>query len=388
MSDISKYLEIYTQKYLLDLALSQVDDELDKRQGSIIYDTLAVVCAKLADTFVEIKQIVDQGYMRTATKDENIEYRAEERGIWRYKATTAKRLGVFTNPDGTPATVPIGSLFSTIDETRENIINFVVTEPYNTQGSYILECETFGTVGNTYFGEILPLTPMDTLGSATISTVLQPARDEESNESLKERYYATFNIEAFGGNIADYKRILQQFSGIGQRQIYPKTRVDENIVISCIDPSNQPISTEYQNTIKQELDPENYYNNGNDTSGMGLGMVPIGHKVTVTAPQQAIIDIDLTIILSNTSHFETVRQNIERNITAYIKQVQDSWDNGEGEYDSVVYYNQIVTAVNSTSGVVNLATCFINGGTSDIVLEQNREQQYIPVLGTLTVSEV
>ena len=126
MTKITEYLEVYTKQYLLDLALSQVPDNIDKRQGAIIYDTLAIVSAKFADVFMEVKKLVEQSYILTATNDDNIDYRVAERGITRYQATKAQRLGTFTYNDGTPATVPVGSLFSTIDENKKNVFNNII----------------------------------------------------------------------------------------------------------------------------------------------------------------------------------------------------------------------------------------------------------------------
>lgn len=391
MSAITQYLEIYTKEYLLDMALADVPPDVDSRQGSIIYDSLAITCTKLADAIMELKKIADEGYIATATVKENIDYRVAERGITRDPATKAKRLGVFTYPSGTPASISIGSLFCTIDDNKDNVINYTVVEQYENDGvivpgSYILECQLEGTIGNTYFGEILPLTDMDTLGSATLTTILVPARDEESNDSVKQRYYDTFNIEAFGGNIADYRQYMRNFTGVGQTQIYPRTKDDKHIILSCVDPTNQPISQEYQNTIRQTLDPENYYGNGNDTSGLGLGVVPIGHYPLVTTPETTNLDIVLEIILSNTGYLETARQQIETNINNYIKELQDSWSDGDGEYNIVVYYNKILAFAETSQGVANVKTCTINGGTDNIELVQTREKQYIPKLNVLTVS--
>lgn len=393
MATITQYLEIYTKEYLLNMALQNVPEDVDTRQGSIIYDTLSITCTKMADIFMEVKQIVEQAYMPTATKEENIDYIAAERGITREKATKAQRLGTFTYPNGAPATIQTGALFCTIDENKDNVINYIVVSPYVVDGvqivgSYVLECQTEGIIGNTYFGEILPLTDMDTLGSATLTTVLTPARDKETHESVKQRYYDTFNIEAFGGNIADYRQYMRAFTGVGQTQIYPRTKDDKRIILSCVDPSNQPISTEYQNTIRQELDPENYYNNGNDTSGLGLGVVPMGHYPVVTTPDIVELDIDLEVVISNTGYFETAKQQIENNINGYIREVQDSWDNGDGEYEIIVYYNKILAFAETSSGVANVRKCTINGGMADIHLPQSREKQNMPKLGILNVSEV
>ncbi len=391
MSTITQYLEIYTKEYLLNMALADVPEDVDSRQGSIIYDALAITCTKLADAIMEVKKIADEAYMKTATVKENIDYRAEERGVYRDPATKAERLGVFTYPSGTPASIAIGSLFCTIDDNKDNVINYTVVRQHEQDGivvpgNYVLECQKEGVIGNTYFGEILPLTDMDTLGSATLTTILVPARDEESNESVKQRYYDSFNIEAFGGNIADYRQYMRNFSGVGQTQIYPRTKDDKHIILSCVDPSNQPISQEYQNTIRQTLDPENYYNNGNDTSGMGLGVVPMGHFPLVTTPETVELNIVLEIILGSGGYFETAKQEIETNVNGYIKELQDTWDEGDGEYSMVIYYNKILAFAETSQGVANVKTCTINGGTENIELIQTREKQYIPKLGTLTVT--
>ena len=393
MAKITEYLEVFTKEYLLNTALNEVPDDVDKREGAIIYDALSICCDKLADTFMELKKIVEQGYIITATDDTAVDYRVAERGIYRYEATQAQRLGTFTYSDDTPANIQIGALFSTIDENKENVVNYEVVAPYIVDdiiipGSYVLVCKTPGTVGNSYFGEILPLSDMDTLGSATLTTVLVPARDVEETEDVKKRYFATFNLEAFGGNIADYKKYMENFTGVGQTQIYPRVETDFNIILSCVDPTNQPISTEYQNTIKAELDPENYYNNGNNTSGMGLGVVPIGHKVVVTAPQTSDINVSLKVIIGQSAHLPTVIDNIETNLQNYITQVQDSWADGDGDYKTVIYYNQILATAISAEGVTNITECLVNGETQDITLEQNRTIQYIPKLGTVEVSEV
>lgn len=389
---IGSYLEVFTKEYLLEMALQEINNEIDKRQGAIIYDTLSIFCAKMADVFVELKQIVDQAYIIDATKEENIDYRAAERGVYREVATKAERLGTFLYADGAPATVPIGALFSTIDENRQNIINFKVIKNHVVDdvivpGNYVLECQTAGTAGNTYYGEILPLTDIDTLGSAMLTTVLTPARDKETSESVKERYFATFNVEAFGGNLADYKQYMKEFDGVGQSQIYPRTsKEDKTIVISCIDPSNQPISTEYQNTIEQTLDPENFYKNGNNTKGLGLGVVPIGHYVTVTAPNETVLNIDIEAILGNTAYLPTVQENVKANIQGYVKQIQDQWADGDGEYKSIIYHNQVLASAIRAEGIQNIVSCKINGEEKDIELIQTKEEQYIAKLGTVNVN--
>lgn len=393
MAKITEYLEIYTKEYLLQTALKLVDNDVDTRQGSPVYDTLSIFCTKMADVIYELKTAVEQSYIQTATWEDMVDMRVAERGVTRYPSTQSERLGVFTYPDDTPANIPIGAIFCTIDSNKDNVVNFIVDRQYTVDnqpvaGSYILKCQKFGTVGNTYFGEILPISDVDTLGSATLTTIITPARDKEENESVKQRYFDTFEVDTFGGNIADYKRYIDEnFSGVGQRQIYPRVQGSPYTIISCVDPSNQPISPEYQNTIKEQLDPENYYNNGNNTEGMGLGIVPIGHRVMVTTPIEQSINIGLTVIYQDNISIPAANDAITESIRNYIEQVQNEWQVGDGSYNLVVYYNRVLTAAINSFGVRNITSCTVNGGTTDITFTQSREQQIMPKLGTVTMTE-
>ena len=64
---IGDNLEQYTYKYLMSQALSFVDDSLDKREGSIIYDALAPACYVLAGYYMQLYQVVKNSFAVTAT---------------------------------------------------------------------------------------------------------------------------------------------------------------------------------------------------------------------------------------------------------------------------------------------------------------------------------
>jgi len=48
---IGEFLEKYTFDYLMKEALSRVNENIDTREGSIIYDALAPACYELAGFF-------------------------------------------------------------------------------------------------------------------------------------------------------------------------------------------------------------------------------------------------------------------------------------------------------------------------------------------------
>ena len=55
---IYTYLDKYTYEYLIAQALSKVPENLDKREGSIIYDSLAPACYELSEFYMELKKYI------------------------------------------------------------------------------------------------------------------------------------------------------------------------------------------------------------------------------------------------------------------------------------------------------------------------------------------
>ena len=88
-------------------------------------------------------------------------------------------------------------------------------------GTYKLICEEVGTVGNGYVGALIPITYIQNLKSATMTDLIIPARDIETDEELRTRYFLTINEKPFGGNLAQYDEELKAIDGVGEVQIYP-----------------------------------------------------------------------------------------------------------------------------------------------------------------------
>lgn len=67
---------------------------IDKREGSIIYDTLAPLCLELAEAYIKMDVITDNTYLLTATGS-NLDKRVYDYGVVRKEGTKAKRTGSF-----------------------------------------------------------------------------------------------------------------------------------------------------------------------------------------------------------------------------------------------------------------------------------------------------
>lgn len=380
---IGQELETYTFEYLINLALDQVSDDLDKREGSIIYDALAPACYVLAETFMQLKNLLVNTFATSST-GEYLDLRVAEHGITRFAATQAVRKGTFLTTSGAPATIPLGSRFSTISETDS--INYYVQSVFTDSegvvepGSYVLVCEEAGVVGNNYTGAIIPISNINGLSVATLGAIITPARDVETDDELRTRYFEEINSKAFGGNIAQYDQEIRAISGVGEVQIYPVWNGGGTVKCSIIDAEYNAVSDEFISQVQDIIDPT--------PQGTGLGIAPIGHTVTITTPENKILNISTKVVLMNSYTVPQLQQNIETVIENYLLDLRKAWGVSDdlNNYALSVYIAKINAAILTIPGVANVTNTAINGVQGDLELSQTATLQELPILGEVTVN--
>jgi uncharacterized phage protein gp47/JayE len=383
-----EYLEKYTYEYLLAQALAQVPETLDKREGSVIYDAIAPACYELSEMYMQLRQIVQQTYVSTAS-GQYLDLRVQEQGLERYAATYAVKKAVFANSIGSPVSIPIGSRFSTIVDADST--NYEVTAEYLDEfgdavpGAYQLTCETLGTSGNAYAGNLLPITYISGLATAIMSDIIIPARDEETDEELLIRYLAKANQKSFGGNIAQYDEMMKSIDGVGEVQVYPVWNGGGTVKLSVIDAEYNPVTNDFITALQLEVDPENAVGE----QGTGLGRAPIGHKVTIVAPTAITINVTATLALKPGYTLISVQTPIEEAIDAYLLEIRQQWGLSDelNNYSSAVYLARVTAVMLSVAGILNVTNTKLNGSAADIILTEDVITQELPLLGTVILSE-
>lgn len=383
---IGDNLQQYTYEYLMELALSFVPDDRDKRQGSVIYDALAPFCQVLAAGAIQLRQFYTQTYAVTAT-GEDLDNRVAEQGITRFAATYAVRKISVADEDGNPVVLPLGARFSTVSST--NPVNYTVTAQYvedgvAVPGSYEATCEETGVVGNEYSGNLINITFVQGLASATMSSTLVPARNQETDDELRERYFDTLNQKAFGGNIADYRAKVMELAGVGAVQIYPVWNGGGTVKLSIVDPTYGPCSPEFVASIQKEIDPEN----AQGEQGTGVGIAPIGHKVTVVTPEEVTINVTANIVLGTNYTLGQVETPIKEAIASYIQSLRQSWADATdlNVYSCDVFVSRVSATIVNVLGVSNVTSVTINGAAQDIELIQSGQIQQLPKLGEVVLN--
>lgn len=370
-----------TYQNLRQEMLDRVPDTYDKRDTAPIPTAISPAAYALAGFYLSLDQVQRAAFIQTAV-GESLDMLAVIGGLTRYPASAAVRLGIFNTA------VPIGSRFSTINGT--NSINFAVTaaatveEPEEGFTYYQLTAETAGTIGNEYTGPILPITTIPGLTSAQITDILVPGDDTETDDAFRERLIEALNNRPFGGNIADYRQNVLAIDGVGGVQVYPTWNGGGTVKLSVLGADFLPASPTLVENVQNAIDPP-------PNQGLGLGLAPIGAKVTVAAPTELTVNVSATLMLAAGYAIGQVQEPVEQAIEAYLLSVRQEWDTNTSStavsYAADVYVARITAAIVGVTGVVNATNVQLNGGTADLILTETGETQQVPVIGTVTLSE-
>ena len=238
-------------------------------------------------------------------------------------------------------------------------------------GRYVLECETAGACGNDYLGNLVPLETMTGLAEAILEELRTDGEDEEGDEELRKRYFASFDADAFGGNIADYKSKVNAMQNVGGIKVYPAWNGGGTVKLVVIDQGwRAPTETELA-ALQTEIDPE--------SRGDGYGIAPIGHQVTVEGVTEVTCAITMTLSLAEGAVQETVLADIQGRYEEYFTELRKAW--ADSEY-LTVRISYLEARALEADGVLDISECSINGGSGNIVLGANE----VPVLGEIGVT--
>ena len=335
---------------LLNRTLERVGTGIDTSEGSFLFDAIIPCVAELYEAYLCIEELEKRVYADTAY-GEYLERRCAERGIYRKQATHAIRKGYFDNE------VPIGSRWG-----KEELI-YIVTELVQ-DGAYLLKCEQSGVIGNRYDGNLINMDAVENINSAILGEVVISGANEEQDDALRCRYFNSFEKEAFGGNVADYREKVESIDGVGQVKVYPAWNGGGTVKLRLLDSDNNIPSSELLELVQTQVDPF-------QNSGEGLGIAPIGHSVTVASARA--VEIQLTTHLTfKESGWENVSSRVNEVIEEYFSELRTNWS----EDDIVVRISQIESRLLDIEGIIDIEDTQINGSPRNLYLSGEE----VPVL--------
>ena len=348
-----------TYEEILQRMLDRIPNNVDKREGSIIYDALAPAAAFLNLMYIEFDEIMNESFANTASREYLIR-RAAERGIEPYPATNAILRGVFT-----PSNINLTG-------TRFNIPNrqqTYIVKGMTAAGVYNVECEVPGREGNEYLGTLIPIDYINGLQTAELTELLIPGEDEEETEPLRERYFSSFNIKRYGGNKADYIYETTALPGVGATKVIPVWNGGGTVKLIILDSNYNKATQTLINNVQDAIDPP--------PRGTGVGIAPIGHTVTVDTVTETTINISTALTYVSGFNWTMIQQEAIQVIQNYLMELRQTWKN---EPFLIVRISQIETRILAIQGVADVGNTRINNVAANLQLSENA----VPVYGGIT----
>ena len=359
--------EVMTYEQIMERMLTRIPNNLDKREGSVIWDALAPAAMELESLYFVLQDFIKETFGDTASRP-NLIRRASERGITPYKASKAVLKGVFD------IEIPLGSRFN-LEDLNYTVTKFIQQNTGTNLYEYEVECETAGKVGNGKTGKLIPIDYINGLGRAEIMELLIPGQDEEETGKLRQRYFDSFNMKAYGGNISDYKLKVHEIEGVGAVKVTPVWKGGGTVLLTILDSDFNQASTALVKKVQDIMDPTG--------DAHGLGIAPIGHVVTVQGTSNIAINIHTSITFETNFSWLLVKLKVEEVVKNYLLELRKSWalKNEKVSNNLVVRVSRIEAKILDINGILDIQNTTINGSPNNLQLTEYQ----IPVWGGITV---
>ncbi len=361
--------EKYSYEYLMNRALSRVTSNVDKRQGSVIYDALAPACAELCQAYIELDRVITETFADTASREYLIK-RAKERGLAPYESTYAVVLA------------DLKGKFKLNGGERFNLedVNYFYTG--ETEGDYYkLKCETAGEAGNKSYGRLIPIDSISGLESAEIVDLFYEGENEEDTEAFRKRYFASFEALAFGGNIADYKEKMQKLNenyeisqrgGVGGVKVYPVFNGGGTVRLVFATRGNNKPTNELKELVQTAVMPLEF-------PYQGVGFAPVGHNVTVKGVTERTINISAELTLKPGYIIDDIKAYAENAVEEYLAQLRAAWADEE---NIIIRISSIESRILNITGIIDIRNTAINQSEENLSIGTDE----IPIRGELIVN--
>lgn len=339
--------EAMTYEQILADMLENVTSEVDKREGSIIWDALAPAALELSRLYAALDEVLKQGFADTAER-EYLVLRAAERGLTPHSATCAGAKAEMVGE------VSLGAKFYC------GGYNWLLEEDLG-GGQYLLRAEEAGSGPNRVTGRLTPLEYQENLSGAEIVDIIEPGADEENTEDFRERYFASLSEQSFGGNRADYIEKAGSIAGVGAAKVQAAYNGGGTVRLIVMDSEYEEPDAALVAKVQNIFDPT-------ESSGEGLGLAPIGHKVVVAGAKAQTIDLAFTLSYAVGYQWSDVQSSVLAVIDEYLAELTRNW---ALEERLVVRVSQMEARMLDVAGIVDVSGLTVNGEAANCWLAQD-----------------
>ena len=337
--------ENMTYENILNNMLSRVTNDVDKREGSIIYDAIAPCAFKLAETYFLLGNYIDLMFIDTAV-GEYLDRACLSYGIERKEGVKAIRKITLEKEQN----LDIGIRFA-LGDTSYSVIEKISSTEYK------VECEQIGDVGNTLSGKLDNIDNID--NTAILGDVLLKGEEVESDDDLRQRLFFKIQTPSTSGNVYDYKKWALEVAGVGNVKVVPLWAGNGTVKVIIVNSENE-VDTELEKTVAAYKEKKR----------------PIGASVTIAGPEIKNLTIKATVKIDKSTNLEIVKENLKAVLNKYIEDITFK--------NEIFSYAKLGAFLLSVPGVLDYTELLLNDATVSI----NVSDDELLVINDISISEV
>lgn len=334
------------EEYYSDMTSNM--DHVDTSENSLIYSADMPVAYKLSENSLSLEELTKRIHAKSAYLNgyaEELEKFCEDVGIYRHKKTYAEGIVYVTgNPN---ATLPIGSLVAkagalvyktmadlTLDSTGNGFVKIIATDA--------------GSEYNAKVGEI-NLFPIKYMGILTVTNkeAITNGYDDETIDSLYNRYMNKVSKPSTGGNIYDYENWALSISDVGYAKCIPAEEIGQGGIVKVIiaDNNNRKANAGLIKRVHDYIE---------SVRPVLAGTLQV---ITVT---EVNTDITADVEIDTSTTLNEVENMFKKELEKYFKEnVRNS---------KKISIAKIQSILMSLSGVTDCSNVMINGRNTNLIL--------------------
>lgn len=323
--------------------LDEIDDRVDKRQGSVTHDMTRPAALEIEQAYIEADKLLTFGFASDNMPSEYLDLRAAEVGLSRLPSVKATGFVTIFGDEGREITE--GTRVST---GGEKPLYFEIIEAGTIiDGEVTLKAiaEEGGTSGNVGAGEITNVVGNLTgITGVTNAEAFEGGVNVESDESLLERYFYKVQKPAASGNIYHYEQWAREVPGVGAVRVIPLWDGNGTVKVVIIDSDMQSPSQTIIDEVYEHIEEER----------------PIGATVTVVGADKLPVDVSATLLLTGDAGINEVTMKVTEEVERYLATIAFK--------SATVRYTKIAAILLSIPQIVDYFDLTINGGTDNITV--------------------
>jgi len=333
-----------TFEEILQGMLEKVPSDVDKREGSVIYDALAPCAYYLAQQTFQLDHFVELVFADTAA-GEYLDRVVSMFGLIRKPATYAVRKLL------TSTEVNVGTRWTIKD------VTYVIRKQL-TPLEYEAECELAGDIGNQYRGNLQPISAVTGV-TAELADMIAAGADKETDTALRNRFYDKVRLPATSGNAYHYMQWALEVPGAGAAKVFPLHDGPGTVRILVVN-SDKEINSALEKLVYTYIERER----------------PVGATVTVGSPTPKKIDLSANVILDGSRTKAEVFAEFSTVMEQYLKEMVFT------EYR--ISHAKVGSVLLGIEGVNDYSDLLLNGTAGNIIIAEKE----IPVPGAISLQEV